>query len=176
MVFNFEKFSWQLLNILLPEASPTIHMIMMAVRALLVVDLNLRGWHIAYQRSIEIDVSVMTDTVTETVYKFQKRKKKLFKINVITRQNFFLIFFIPNPRHDVYVYRTPTLRFCAHIKYLLSRMFVLRLFFLKRKVKRIVERNTIFFFFKLFQTVFDNKIQQKWFLVFFFFIMNKTQQ
>lgn len=53
--------------ILLPEASPTIHMIMMAVLARPVVDLNFKGWQMAYHRSMEIDASVMTETVTETV-------------------------------------------------------------------------------------------------------------
>jgi len=62
--------------IFLPEASPTIHMIIMAVLARLVVDLNFKGWQMAYQRSMEIDVSVITDTVTETVCMKKKNKKK----------------------------------------------------------------------------------------------------
>lgn len=68
-------------NIVLPEASPTIHMIMMAVLARLVVDLNFRGWQMAYQRSMEIDVSVMTDTVTETVCK--KKNENILKIFIL---------------------------------------------------------------------------------------------
>lgn len=40
---------------------------MIAVFALPVVDLNRRGKHIAYQRSIDIKVSVNMLTVTETV-------------------------------------------------------------------------------------------------------------
>jgi len=47
-------------------------MIMMAVLARPVVDLNFSGWQMAYQRSMEIDVSVITDTVTETVCKQAK--------------------------------------------------------------------------------------------------------
>lgn len=54
-------------NVLLPEASPTIHMMIMAVLARLVVDLNFIGWQMAYQRSMEIEVNVIMDTVTETV-------------------------------------------------------------------------------------------------------------
>jgi hypothetical protein len=45
---------------------------MIAVLARPVVDLNFNGWQMAYQRSMEIDVSVMTDTVTETVCKKRK--------------------------------------------------------------------------------------------------------
>ncbi|CAH2210824.1 jg2412 [Pararge aegeria aegeria] len=41
-------------------------MIRIAVLARLVVDLNLSGKQIAYQRSTEIKVSVNTDTVTDT--------------------------------------------------------------------------------------------------------------
>lgn len=60
--------------LLLPEASPTIHMTMMAVLARPVVDLNFSGWQMAYQRSMEIDVSVITETVTETVCEHVRKK------------------------------------------------------------------------------------------------------
>lgn len=44
-------------------------MIAIAVFALPVVDLNFSGKHIAYHLSTEMNVSVNTDTVTETVCK-----------------------------------------------------------------------------------------------------------
>ena len=52
-------------------------MISIAVFARLVVDLNLRGKQIAYQRSTDMNVSVSTDTVTDT--DCNKRKLCLFK-------------------------------------------------------------------------------------------------
>lgn len=45
----------------------------MAFLARLVVDLNLSGKQMAYQRSTEMKVSVSTDTVTDTVCKKGKR-------------------------------------------------------------------------------------------------------
>jgi hypothetical protein len=44
-------------------------MMMMAVFARPVVDLNLSGKQMAYQRSTEMKVSVSTDTATDTVCK-----------------------------------------------------------------------------------------------------------
>lgn len=51
-------------------------MTMMAVLARPVVDLNFSGWQMAYQRSMEIDVSVITETVTETVCEHVRKKHK----------------------------------------------------------------------------------------------------
>ena len=49
-----------------------IQMAAMAVLARPMVDLNLSGWQMAYQRSTEMNVSVRTDTDTETVWKVEK--------------------------------------------------------------------------------------------------------
>ncbi len=46
-----------------------IQMAAMAVLARPIVDRNLSGWHMAYQRSTEMNVSVNTETDTETVCK-----------------------------------------------------------------------------------------------------------
>jgi hypothetical protein len=51
-----------------PSDSASSHINRMAVLALPVVLLNLRGKQIAYQRSTEMNVSVSTDTATETVW------------------------------------------------------------------------------------------------------------
>jgi hypothetical protein len=56
---------------------------MMAVLARPVVDLNLRGKQMAYQRSTEMNVSVSTETVTDTVcnreHKFVQRGERHIK-------------------------------------------------------------------------------------------------
>lgn len=51
----------------IPMSSEMIQMAAMAVLARPIVDRNLRGWHMAYQRSTEMNVNVSTETDTETV-------------------------------------------------------------------------------------------------------------
>ena len=48
-------------------SSEMIQIAAMAVLARPMVDRNLSGWHMAYQRSTEMKVSVNTETDTETV-------------------------------------------------------------------------------------------------------------
>ena len=60
-------------------SSEMIQMAAMAVLARPIVDRNLRGWHMAYQRSTEMNVSVSTETDTETVCK-QKRINYIMRI------------------------------------------------------------------------------------------------
>lgn len=48
-------------------SSEMIQMAAMAVLARPMVDRNFSGWHMAYQRSTEMNVRVNTDTDTETV-------------------------------------------------------------------------------------------------------------
>lgn len=62
-------------NFFSPIMSETIQITRMAFLARLVVDLNSRGKHMAYQRSIDINVRVMILTLTETVW-----KKKIYYI------------------------------------------------------------------------------------------------
>ena len=52
----------------LPKA--TTQMKMIIILALVVVDLNLRGWQMAYHRSTEIALRVSTDTDTDTPWKY----------------------------------------------------------------------------------------------------------
>lgn len=61
------------------------HMIKIAVLARPVVDLNLSGKQIAYQRSTDMKVSVRTDTVTDTDCKHNKNIYSFLdtKVNIL---------------------------------------------------------------------------------------------
>lgn len=58
-----------------PNAKASNQIIPMAVFALFVVDLNLSGKQMAYHLSMDMNVRVNTETVTETVWK--KKEKKI---------------------------------------------------------------------------------------------------
>ena len=66
--------------------SEIIHMTAMAVLARPMVERNLSGWQMAYQRSTEMNVRVSTDTDTETVCKCAKNGKLEFDTTAKQRQ------------------------------------------------------------------------------------------
>lgn len=60
----------------LPDRSAAIHIIATEHQARPFVDTYRNGKQIAYHRSIEMNVNVSTDTVTETVYTERKYSEK----------------------------------------------------------------------------------------------------
>lgn len=60
----------------LPESKAAIQISAIEHQARPFVETYRSGKHIAYHRSIEINVSVSTETVTETVYKLTKESEK----------------------------------------------------------------------------------------------------
>jgi hypothetical protein len=67
-----------------PKAKARSQIMMMAVFARPVVDLNLSGKQMAYQRSTEMNVRVSTDTATDTVCRTHNRT---FSISVSALHN-----------------------------------------------------------------------------------------